>query len=106
MVSLRKTSTPVGMCGILNRMELATPDIGYALLPAFHGVGYAHEIVTDTLRHAKEVLGIPVLSAIVQPDNARSIALLKKCEFVFEKTFSFAGKDEILELYREGTSSS
>ncbi len=104
MVILKGASTPVGMCGILKRTELATPDIGYALLPAFHGKGYANEIVSATLRHAKDILGIAGLSAIVQPDNTRSIGLLKKNGFVFERLFSFSGKEEILELYREGTS--
>jgi RimJ/RimL family protein N-acetyltransferase len=104
MVRLKKPSTPVGMCGILKRTELSTPDIGYALLPAFHGKGYADEIVSATLRHAHEDLNIPVLSAIVQPDNARSIHLLKKKGFVFERLFSFSGKDEVLELHREGPS--
>lgn len=101
---LKGASTPVGMCGILKRTELVTPDIGYALLPAFHGKGYADEIVSATLQHAKDILGITVLSAIVQPDNTRSIVLLKKNGFVFERLFSFSGKEEILELYREGTS--
>lgn len=104
MVRLKKPSAPVGMCGILKRTELSNPDIGYALLPAFHGNGYADEIVSATLQHAKEFLSIPVLSAIVQPDNARSIHLLKKKGFVFDRLFSFSGKDEILELYREGPS--
>ncbi|MBL7846303.1 MAG: GNAT family N-acetyltransferase [Cyclobacteriaceae bacterium] len=90
---------PIGMCGILKRAELNLPDLGFAFLPAYKGLGYAHEAVAATLSYACEVLRLSKLSAIVQADNARSIALLKNNGFVRVGNFSFPGKEEVLELY-------
>ena len=101
LVERKEDSLRIGMCGILKRIELDTPDIGYALLPEYHGMGYAREIASATLLYAKEKLGLPLVAAIVQPDNERSIALLKKNGFSFEKMFSFQGKEELLELYKK-----
>lgn len=100
VVELLASSIPIGLCGMLNRSELDTPDLGYALLPAYHGQGYAREAASAVLRYAHDVLQIHVISAIVQPDNQRSIALLKKQGFSLEKLFSFPGKAEILQLYK------
>ncbi len=91
---------PIGMCGILKRPELDLPDLGFAFLPAYQGLGYAHEAAAGTLSYARDVLQLTQLCAIVQPDNARSIALLKKNGFSRVGTFSFPGKEEILELYK------
>jgi RimJ/RimL family protein N-acetyltransferase len=104
LVERKVDSQRIGMCGILKREELETPDIGFALLPQFHGVGYAAEIADATLSYAREKLGLPTIAAIVQPDNERSIALLKKNGFSFEKMFSFNGKEELLELYQKVSS--
>lgn len=101
-MALKESSEPIGICGILNRAELETPDIGYALLPVYQGQGYAQEVVSATLQFAKESLKIPVISAIVQPDNLRSIALLRSNGFKFIKLFSFPDKTEVLELYQTG----
>lgn len=93
---------PIGMCGILKRPDLELPDLGFALLPAYHGMGYANEATAATLSYARDELQLTQVSAIVQPNNARSIALLKKNGFVRVGTFSFPGKEEVLELYKRG----
>ncbi len=95
----RKDSTPVGMCGILKRGDLEIPDIGFAFLPAFIGKGYAVEIAAATLQHAHTVLEIKNISAITVPANERSISLLEKLGFIFDKTFKFTGSEEELRLY-------
>jgi ribosomal-protein-alanine N-acetyltransferase len=77
-VDLKDTMQPIGMCGLLKRDALDAPDIGYAFLPQHEGRGYAHEAAAATLRHAREVLGLPRVLAVVSPGNARSIRLLEK----------------------------
>lgn len=96
----KESARPIGMCGILKRPELDTPDVGFAFLPEYHGQGFAIEAVEATLAHARSVLRLPVLSAIVQPDNERSIALLTKIGFAFSGAMIFPGKDELLKVYQ------
>lgn len=77
-VDLRDTGETIGMCGLIKRDSLPDVDIGYALLPAYWGKGYAEEATRATLAHAREDLGLRRLLAIVTPTNARSIRLLEK----------------------------
>lgn len=99
MVELIGDGTPVGMCGILNRDTLEYPDIGFAFLPAFNGKGYAFEMVTGILKYADEKVGLSKIAAIVVPDNARSIHLLERTGFEYERMISFSGSNEQLCLY-------
>lgn len=98
-VEEKHSAAPIGMCGILKRPELDSPDLGFAFLPEFHGRGFALEAVTATLSHARHVLQVPLLSAIVQPDNDRSIALLEKVGFVFSGARMVPGREEVLQVY-------
>ena len=68
----------IGMCGLLQREDLPAPDLGVAFLPACYGHGYAREAATAVLAHARQALGIERVLAIVAPDNARCIALLRR----------------------------
>ncbi len=99
LVEIKDTGEPIGMCGIINREHLDTPDIGFALLPAFMGKGYAYEIAVAMLEHASRHLGINHVSAITLPVNIHSIKLLERLGFKFLETFSLAGSEEILQLY-------
>lgn len=92
-------ATPIGMCGILKRDTLDTPDIGFAFLPRFNGQGYAFEVASALLAHAKAHLGMPTISAITLPHNARSIRLLERLGFTFIKPFCFPYSQEELLLY-------
>lgn len=71
------TGEPIGLCGLLRRDTLTHPDVGYALLPEARGHGYAREAVAGTLRHAREVLQLSEIVAIVSPANERSLHLLE-----------------------------
>lgn len=100
LVERKKDVKPIGMCGIIRRDNLDTPDIGFAFLPAFNGNGYAYEIASATLCHAKEQLRLSKISAITLPENTRSIKLLEKIGMQQVKTFSFSGSEEQLLLYQ------
>lgn len=91
--------TPIGMCGLLKRTELECPDIGFAFLPAYERQGYAFEASSAALQRAKEVYHIAKLFAIVQPDNERSISLLRRQGFQFVKLITVPPKDEVLQLH-------
>jgi RimJ/RimL family protein N-acetyltransferase len=100
MVENKETKEPMGMCGIINRENLDTPDIGFAFLPQFEGKGYAYEIASATLKYALQVVGIPHISAITLPKNSKSIKLLEKLGLKYIKSFSFPDNKEELLLYR------
>lgn len=80
-VVLRERNVCVGMCGVLQRETLVGPDLGYAFLPEFTGLGLAEEATRAALKHAHDVLRMPEMLAIVQPDNLASIKLLHKLGF-------------------------
>ena len=101
MVELKDENTPIGMCGILNRDTLETPDIGFAFLPAAQGKGYAYEIAFAVADQAKNKWKIPVLAAITLPANLSSVKLLEKLGFHFEKKFANEAGEELV-LYKSG----
>ena len=68
----------MGMCGLIKRDTLMEVDVGYALMPAFRGQGYAHEAAAACVRYAQEVLGLPEVWGITGPDNAPSAGVLQR----------------------------
>ena len=99
LVVTKDDNCPVGMCGIINRAYLKHPDIGFAFLPDFTGLGYASEIAAATLAHAKEALNLENVSAITLPENTSSIKLLEKIGLTFTDTITLPDSTEELLLY-------
>ena len=84
-VALKKTGLPIGMCGLLKRDYLEDVDIGFAFLADHWRKGYALEAASAVMAHATGCLGLEKLVAIVGKDNARSVSLLGKLDFRFER---------------------
>jgi RimJ/RimL family protein N-acetyltransferase len=99
LVELGETHTPLGMCGLIKRDALDDVDIGFAFLPEFWGRGYALESARAVLAHAKEVVKLARVVAIVSPDNERSIAVLGKLGLRFERAITWAEDGSELKLY-------
>jgi RimJ/RimL family protein N-acetyltransferase len=89
---------PVGICGLISRPWLDAADIGFAFLPGFRGLGYAHEAATATVDQAK-ALGMTRLVAIVSEDNAASVRLVGKLGMSFERKIAYPGTDEEVCIY-------
>jgi RimJ/RimL family protein N-acetyltransferase len=68
----------LGMCGLIKRDTLMEADVGYALMPAFRGHGYAAEAAAACVRYGLDVLGLPEVWGITGPDNASSAAVLRQ----------------------------
>ena len=98
-VALRETEEPVGICGILRRDGLDHPDLGYALLEAHHGHGYATEAARATLAHARRDLAMSTVLAITTEANAASQRVLEKIGMRREGTVLLAGDDAPSLLY-------
>lgn len=84
-VASKADGTPLGMCGLIKRDSLPDVDIGFAFLARYHDRGYAREAAEATLIHARDKHGLKRILAITAPDNARSIGLLLKLGFTYEK---------------------
>lgn len=98
-VTLNDTGQPIGMCGLIKRDALEDVDIGYAFLPRFWSKGFALESAQAVMNHAKEIVGLKRVVAIVDPANAGSIRLLEKIGMTFENMMKLSEDDIDLKLY-------
>jgi RimJ/RimL family protein N-acetyltransferase len=57
-----------------------TPEIGFALLPRFHGQRYATESGKAVLAWADAHLHLPRTVCLIDPKNAASLRVAEKCE--------------------------
>lgn len=97
VVRLRQNKTPVGIITLIKRDYLQYPDVGFAFLPRFGGKGYAYEATKAVLHFILKENSYDQIVAITIPGNARSVGLLKKLHFRFEKRIT--DNNEELELY-------
>lgn len=96
MVELKDGSTPIGMCGFLNRDTLDNPDIGFALLPEYENFGYAFEMTSAVMTWGSHKMHLDEIVAITTPVNSRSISLLEKIGLNFKKPVTLAGDQFLL----------
>lgn len=99
LVGKKEGNLPIGMCGIINRETLHCPDIGFAFLPEFTGVGYAFEAATATLHYAIDTLGLKEIAAIVLAENEKSVKLLTKLGMQHKGPVYFPDSTEELQLF-------
>lgn len=75
------TQEAMGICGLYDRAGIDGIDLGYSLLPQYHGKGYAMEAAQRLVRAAFENFGLTRLSAITDPANLSSQRVLQKLGF-------------------------
>jgi len=95
VTELKVDGAPIGLCGLIKRDGLEDVDIGFAFFPRFWGKGYAYESASAVMAYGRSVLGLDRIVAITSLDNDRSIALLQKLGFRFEKTIRMPNDDEV-----------
>ena len=88
-----------GVCGLFKREILEYPDIGFALLPGYRGMGLAREASSAVVTHARDDLGLEEIAAIVSPENGPSIALIEKLGLSFAGMITMPGEDKEFCLY-------
>ena len=85
VVEQKSDNVAVGLCGFVKRNTLPGPDIGFAFLPKFEGLGYGFESAEAMMKYGRDTLGFTRVLAITSLDNAASGRLLKKLGFTFEQ---------------------
>jgi len=99
VVVLRETNRAIGVCGLIKRDTLDAYDVGYGFLPEMYGKGYAYEASQAIIGQAKHNPDIDHLVAITTSDNIRSINLLEKLGFGFERVEEKLSETTTLNLY-------
>ena len=89
LVELRDGAHPIGMCGLLRRDTHPDVEIGFALLPAFRGQGYALEAAQATMALARQTFGLQRVVAITALDNTASGALLERLGFRYQRVVRY-----------------
>ncbi len=89
----------IGLCGIIKRMGLDDPDLGFALMPEHEGEGYMFEMCEALLKHAFVKLGLSRVVAITTDQNTRSKKLLERLKMKYEKDVKLPKDPETLKLY-------
>ncbi|WP_416864166.1 MAG: GNAT family N-acetyltransferase [Imperialibacter sp.] len=97
IIELVTSGEPVGIVTLIQRDYLQSPDIGFALLPAFEKQGYAFEAVSLFLNDFFSVSANKEVHAIILEHNRSSIQLVQKLGFVFDDEIEVNG--EKLSLY-------
>jgi len=96
---LLESNEIIGLCGIIKRMGLDDPDLGFALMPEHVGNGYVTEMSTAFLKHAFVKLGLSRVVSITTPSNQKSISILEKLGMKYEKEVQLPNDPEVLRLY-------
>jgi len=95
----KESKKAIGMCGLIKRDTLPDIDIGFAFVPNLISKGFGYEIASATLDYAFNVLKIKRIVAIVNPENEKSIGLIKKIGMQFEEMIKFGEEAKELMLF-------
>jgi [ribosomal protein S5]-alanine N-acetyltransferase len=85
----RQSAQVLGLCGLLRRDSHPDVEIGFAMLPAGRGQGFASEAAAAALRLGIEHFALKRIVAITAPDNTGSIRILERLGFRFERMVRF-----------------
>lgn len=96
-------SKPVGVVTVIKKAYLNFPDIGFALLPEFYQRGYAYEGANLILSYYFTDSNVGKILATSLKHNIRSIRLLTKLGFEFEKEIIHEG--ESMNVYSKNSNS-
>lgn len=94
LVELRETRAFVGDCGLTPQDVDGTVEIevGYHVRRSLQGLGYATEAAAAVRGHARDVLGLTRLVAIIDPRNGASQRVAEKTGLALEKEIERHGK--------------
>ncbi|GAA3713252.1 hypothetical protein GCM10022224_093490 [Nonomuraea antimicrobica] len=91
LVALRSNGAFVGNCGLtLQEVDGAVhTEVGYLVRTGLQGNGYATEAAAACRDHARDILGLERLIAIIHPDNVPSQRVAAKIDLTFERETTY-----------------
>jgi RimJ/RimL family protein N-acetyltransferase len=98
-VVVKESGALAGICGLVKRDGLDDVDLGFAFLPQHWSKGFGVESAAAAKRHAARDVGLKRLVAITSLSNVRSIAVLEKIGFTFERVIRLPHNAEDLRLF-------
>jgi len=85
-VSLKDNPKLIGTVCLWNiSADGSNAEIGFELLPEFHGRGIMQEVLPAVIKFGFETMKINSISGEVDPLNMKSIKLMKKFGFIYKK---------------------
>ncbi len=99
LISLLPAGAKIGCVSLYRREGFPDVDIGFAMLPAYMGNGYAYEAAAAIMVYATEYLKLPVISAFTTPENIASQRLIEKLGLSFEQTMIWEETQEKMFYY-------
>jgi len=87
-ITLKDNPKLLGIIGYYRTQpENYRSEIGYILLPEFHGKGIVSEALNRLIKYGFEDLKLHSIEAIIDPENFASEKVLQKCGFIKEAHF-------------------
>jgi [ribosomal protein S5]-alanine N-acetyltransferase len=99
IVQEKMSQEALGLAGLVKREGLDGIDLGFAFLPEFRGMGYAHEATVAIRDDARNHLNLPKLLGITVRENLPSIRVLEKVGMTFDRTIRLPNDEKELLLY-------
>lgn len=99
-VVLKSTGVFIGHCGLIMQKDVRGKDeveIGYMLHPDYWGNGYATEAAIACKQFAFDILKLPRVISLINPENKPSIAVATKNGMSYEN--SLRRWDQTVHLY-------
>jgi ribosomal-protein-alanine N-acetyltransferase len=69
-------------------------EIGYELLPDYHGKGLMQEVMKEVIAYGLDVMQLKVITAFPSPDNKSSVKLLQRNNFQLDLDYRYVSKED------------
>lgn len=63
-------------------------EIGFELMPGYQGKGIMQEVLSEVINFGFHQLKLKTILGVVDPDNSRSVKILKKNNFVLKNNYN------------------
>ncbi|WP_304196340.1 GNAT family N-acetyltransferase [Flavobacterium alvei] len=84
-ITLKNNDKLIGIIGLYRiKPEHFRAEIGYMLLPEYHGKGIVSEAINEVVKYGFDVIKLHSIEAIIDPENFASEKVLQKNGFVKE----------------------
>lgn len=94
----KDTGTFMGWTGVINAPGWHEPELGWSVMEAGEGKGYASEAALAARAYAAAHFGMPQLMSYLAPANTRSVAMAKRLGATYEREHQLHGK--LCHVYR------